>query len=277
MEFVTAPDGVRLAVDETGNPDGIPVLFIHGFTQSATAWDRQFSGSLPATHRMVRFDMRGHGESDKPADPAAYTVGRRWADDIATLIRERKLERPILVGWSYGGFVICDYLRHYGSAGIRGIVLAGGATKKGTPEARPFGGKAAAPLWNALFDDDAAVWGPGLAAFADVTTARPLDAAFHSRILERNAQTPSHVRRALQDRVLDNDDVLAACKLPVLIVHGEDDGVVTSLAAEHHARTLPQARLVLYPGIGHMPFGEDPKRFDADLQAFAAELRERAS
>ncbi|GAC1422060.1 MAG: alpha/beta hydrolase [Candidatus Velthaea sp.] len=272
MVFVTSADGVRLHIEESGNPAGIPLLFIHGFTQSSTAWDHQFAGPLAATYRLVRFDLRGHGGSDKPSDAAAYTEGRRWADDIDAIIKARKLVRPILVGWSYGGYVISDYLRHYGSGAIRGIVLAGGATKKGVPDARPFSGAAAAPLWKDLFDDDEAIWRPGLAAFARACTAAPLETGFAGRMLERNAQTPSFVRRALMDRVLDNDDVLAACDLPALLVHGRDDGVVTALAAEHHARLLRHARFVIYDGIGHMPFSEAAARFDGDLQAFAAGL-----
>jgi len=250
----------------------MPLLFVHGFSQSTTAWERQFAGPLGNKYRLVRFDLRGHGGSDKPSDASAYTESQKWSADIDAIIRELGLDRPVLIGWSYGGYVISDYLREFGSEKIRGIVLVGGATKKGGVDARPFSGRPAAPLWKDLFDDDEAVWRPGLATFAEITTVKPIDADWRARILARNGQTPSFVRRALMDRTLDNDDVLAATTVPALIIHGADDGVVTPLAAEHHARLLPHSRLVIYEETGHMPFAEQPDRFDADLDAFVSAL-----
>src|SRR5262249_56666581 len=106
---VRAPDGTRLAAYEWGNPAGPEVVLIHGFAQCHLCFLPQIE-SLAPHFRVVAFDQRGHGESEQPADPAAYRGSRIWADDIAAVIAAKGLRRPVLVGWSMGGRVIRQYL-----------------------------------------------------------------------------------------------------------------------------------------------------------------------
>ncbi|MGH2395159.1 MAG: alpha/beta fold hydrolase, partial [Candidatus Limnocylindria bacterium] len=124
-EMISGGGGLDLAIYEAGNPDGPPILFIHGFSQNHLTWERQFSGPLADEFRLVALDLRGHGASDKPLDAAAYTDSALWAEDIAAVIEARAIERPVLVGWSYGGYVIADYLRSHGDDALGGIVFVG--------------------------------------------------------------------------------------------------------------------------------------------------------
>ncbi len=119
--------GVRLHAREWGNPEGPPIVFIHGWSQSDLCWLKQVHGDLARRFRIVTFDLRGHGLSEKPAGPEHYADGQAWADDLAAVIDQTGLERPILVAWSYGGYVVADYLRAYGDARIGGIDLVGAA------------------------------------------------------------------------------------------------------------------------------------------------------
>ena len=98
--------GVRLHAREWGNPEGPPIVFIHGWSQSDLCWLKQVHGDLARRFRMVTFDLRGHGLSEKPAGPEHYGDGQAWADDLAAVIDQTGLERPILVAWSYGGYVV---------------------------------------------------------------------------------------------------------------------------------------------------------------------------
>jgi pimeloyl-ACP methyl ester carboxylesterase len=100
LERVTAADGVSLSVGEWGNPAGREILFIHGQAQSIVSFKRQTDGALARDFRLVAYDLRGHGLSDKPDDPACYQDGRRWADDVHAVIVAKRLRRPVLVGWS---------------------------------------------------------------------------------------------------------------------------------------------------------------------------------
>src|SRR5262249_58878322 len=69
----------------------------------------------------VTYDLRGHGNSDKPLEAARYRDGKAWADELQAVIDAAGLKRPVLVGWSYAGRVISDYVTYRGANGISGI------------------------------------------------------------------------------------------------------------------------------------------------------------
>ncbi len=73
--FVQGGAGVQLHVADCGNPQGRPILLIHGFSQSWLAWRRQVCSDLRNEYRLVGLDLRGHGRSDRPATPHARTGG----------------------------------------------------------------------------------------------------------------------------------------------------------------------------------------------------------
>src|SRR5262245_45859657 len=130
---VTGGGGVQLHIVEAGNPSGRPILFIHGFSQTALSWSRQLDSELARDHRLVAMDLRGHGQSDKPRD--AYGDSRLWADDVRGVIDALGLTGAILCGWSYGPLVILDYIRHHGDDHISGIHFVSGITKLGSEAA----------------------------------------------------------------------------------------------------------------------------------------------
>ena len=123
---VTAPDGVNLAVQESGNPDGVPTIFIHGLLGSHLNWGAQLKSPQLQRFRIITYDMRGHDLSGKPINADAYTDRRHWADDLVTVIGSSHARNPVLVGWSLGGAVISSYLAAYGDDRIAGAVYVDG-------------------------------------------------------------------------------------------------------------------------------------------------------
>lgn len=121
IHTVKGAAGVNLHVREFGKSTGIPILLIHGWSQSHLCWSKQYESTLKDDARMVALDLRGHGMSDAPTQVDQYTDGDKWADDIEAVIDELSLDRPILVGWSYGGYIISDYVRRKGQGKIAGI------------------------------------------------------------------------------------------------------------------------------------------------------------
>jgi pimeloyl-ACP methyl ester carboxylesterase len=117
--------GLRLHGREWGDPHGPGLLFIHGLSQGDLCWKTQVNGDLASRFRIVTFDIRGHGLSEKPSRPEDYADGQLWADDVAAVIEQTGLERPVVVAWSYGGYIVTDFLRAYGDAAIGGINLVG--------------------------------------------------------------------------------------------------------------------------------------------------------
>ncbi|MCY4067061.1 MAG: alpha/beta fold hydrolase, partial [Rhodospirillaceae bacterium] len=120
---VTSPDGLALAVVESGETTGRPILFVHGFSQSAAAWRRQMLSDLGDTYRLIAFDMRGHGYSSKPADPKHYIDSKLWAGDIAAVIAAKGLKDVVLVGWSYAGLPLLDYVKAHGQGKLSALVF----------------------------------------------------------------------------------------------------------------------------------------------------------
>jgi pimeloyl-ACP methyl ester carboxylesterase len=267
---VTGGGGIRLHVDEAGNPDGQPVLFLHGFSQCRLAWSKQLDSDLTNDLRLVVPDLRGHGLSDKPRD--AYGDPQLWADDVRAILDALDLERPILVVWSYG-LPIGDYLRAYGEERLGGINLVGAATKLASDAALAVIGPEFLALVPTFFSTDVEESVRGLDAFVRLcvySEPSPRDLYF---MLGYNAVVPPHVRQGLLSRAVDNDDVLARLSIPVLITHGAEDRVVLPAAAEQHAATIPHARASYYPGVGHALFWEDAGRFNQELRDFAGQVR----
>jgi non-heme chloroperoxidase len=261
---VTGAGRVRLHVEEAGPPAGRPVVLVHGFSQSGLCWRRQLRSPLAEEFRLVAPDLRGHGRSDAPDtgydDPAA------WAGDLTAVVEGLGLARPVLVGWSYGGYVLCDYLRAGGAAA--GLVLVAAATDMGSPRANAGLGADFLALARGFFSPEVAVGVPALAALVGMLTARELPAEEAATLLGVAVQVRPQVRRALFSRSLANDDVLAGFPGPALLVHGDRDRVVLPVASEQHAAALRQARTSVYEGVGHMPFWEDPARFNRELADF---------
>ena len=131
VHAVRGGGGLRLHVREWGKADGPPILFIHGWSQNHLAGPGSTIARSPSEFRLVAYDLRGHGMSEAPTEPGHYTDGKLWADDVAAIIEELRLDRPVLVGWSYGGFVICDYVRAFGQERIAAINFVEGAVKLG--------------------------------------------------------------------------------------------------------------------------------------------------
>ncbi|MDT8899861.1 alpha/beta fold hydrolase [Anaeroselena agilis] len=267
---VAGGGGVSLYVEETGRADGRPILFIHGFNQCRLVWAKQTNSSLADEFRLITLDNRGHGLSDKPRD--AYGESRLWAEDIAAVIDALRLERPVLVGWSYAGLIVLDYLRHYGEDGIAGVNLVGARTCIGTPAAIAATGEKYLPLRQAMFSGDITEAVDGLARFLKLCTYNPLPPEEYYLFLGFNAVVPPYVRQGLMSRATGNDDLLPTLQKPFLITHGTEDAVILPRHAEHNAALLPNAKISFYPEAGHNTFWEHAPRFNRELQAFAASV-----
>jgi len=122
---ITGAGGVPLQIAESGDQSAPGILLIHGAALSSSSWLQQMNSSLADAFHLVAFDLRGHGNSGKPWDPAQYSDSKLWADDVAAVMQATGLKHPVIVGWSYGGHVTMDYLRHYSDDRIAGIVFVG--------------------------------------------------------------------------------------------------------------------------------------------------------
>ena len=266
---VVGGGGVSLHVVETGETKRPAILLLHGISQTWLAWHRQLNSELAANFRIVAMDLRGHGRSSKPRH--AYQDSQLWADDVRAVIQALKLDRPILCGWSYAPLIILDYVRHYGEDNIAGMQFIGGVTRLGSAQALASLTPEFRGLFSGLFSNDAEESMRslnGLLHLCFVTGPSQADAYL---LLGCALATPPHVRHAMFSRSLDNDDVLASLRRPVLITHGTADAVVKSDVVREHIAHIKHAQVDLMEGAGHAPFWENSIAFNQRLAAFARE------
>ena len=262
--------GVQLNIVEEGNPQGRPILFIHGASQCGLQWSRQMNSSLAVEYRLVAMDMRGHGLSDKPRD--GYNDSKLWADDVNAVIQALNLDHPVLSGWSYGPLVFLDYIRHYGEDRIGGLHFIGAVTKLGSDDAFSVLTPELLGIFGDFLSTDAEASVRGLKGLLRLCFAKEPSPSEQYLMLGYNVSVPPYVRQALFSRSFSNDDLLPKIRRPVLITHGAADAVVKPAAVEKHNALIPHAQVQLMTNAGHAAFWDDAPAFNECLHAFCERL-----
>lgn len=267
--------GLTLNVAARGPANAPAILFLHGWSQSHRCWSKQFESPLADDLRLVAMDLRGHGDSEAPLAPECYSDGALWADDVRNVIDALALENPVIVAWSYGGFVVSDYLRVYGDAGIAGINFVGAAVVSGKPW---FGSHIGpdflkyAPL---TFTQDAAAERQAMTDFLDICFVKPIPDEDRAAMLDGSLRVHPKVRENLLRRTVDFTPELAALTRPALVTFGDADRIMLPAMARLIDETVPDSRLSAYDGVGHAPFMEAPDRFNDELGAFVGHCLQR--
>lgn len=270
MHFVRAADGTPLCVRTAGPVSAPAIVLLHGFAQSQAVFKRQFESGLARDFRLVAFDLRGHGCSGKPWSPNAYVDPAIQAADVRAVIEATGLVRPLLVGWSFGGYVISDYLRTYGAEGLSGVVLAsshGGLIGTGDGPALERQRQQRGLARTALPGIDEGILRGH--QFVRLMSAKPLPADLAEIMFVANQMFPTYVHRAMADIRLDNTDLLQRYALPTRFIVGAQDRSMQGGALESLAASMPQATVVVFGNSGHSPFAEEPARFNEELRRAA--------
>ncbi|KAG0702269.1 alpha beta-hydrolase [Suillus ampliporus] len=111
-KFVTSPDGCKIFAEGIGNLEGPTVVLIHGLSLSTVVFNNLFEDDqLLSKLYLVRYDMRGHGRSDRPLDKSDYS-SQKFAADFTAVVEEFKRQKPYLLGWSLGATVAADVCAH---------------------------------------------------------------------------------------------------------------------------------------------------------------------
>lgn len=261
---ICSSDGLMLAGYEHGNRHGPEILFIHGFSQSSLCWNKQFSSPALADHfRLIAFDVRGHGASEKPVDLSRYSDDRLFADDVHSVMDAFSLKRPVLVGWSYAGRIVSDYAEAYGTSRIAGINYVCARTNNDPA----FNGPGTELLGDMSGNDPDANIRATRAFLRACYEKQPSPEEFEA-VFDYNMLVPPGIRGAHLGRPASDGGVLAKLDVPVLVTQGGEDKLVLRGLGELTAATVPGARFSLYEGIGHAPFAEDAARFNRELAEF---------
>jgi non-heme chloroperoxidase len=268
-EFVTTAAGLRLAVTDVGPRDAQAIVFIHGIAQRRTCFDGLFARLRGL--RLLSWDLRGHGESDDPADEAGLNRAT-MGEDLATVIEARQLVRPVVAGWSYGGVVIGEFLRRTQRPALGGIVSLAGSILTGR-EAAAYFGPVMMENGRALVSTDEATYLEGARRFVSGTPATPPPATALESAVAGMRRVTATVRRAFLSGGADYRPEYAAATVPVAAIHGTRDAVVLPAMSALLASIQPRTVVHAIEGAGHTPWDEAPAAFDRALDEVLVGLR----
>jgi len=266
-----SPDDVALSVQHWGGEGPLNVVLIHGYGQDHRVWGPLPQALAKAEVAVFSYDLRGHGRSGRPRKAAAYRTDRYWAGDLWAVLDSLPPRPTVLVGWSYAGRVVVDYLRYFGPRDLAGICLIGASTQDGEGFLAPE----VMGMARAIASGDPDLAARTLEALVPLFFEVPPAPETLAALLETARGAAPQALRWMNDRPLDGDALLQALDLPFLILQGAADRIVLTPMARHMAAQVTGAELVLMPGIGHLPFLEAPEatadRLTAWLKRITAE------
>jgi non-heme chloroperoxidase len=260
---MTEPGGnamTSLPYVEHGDPDGIPVVMLHGVTDSWRSFE-QVLPHVPGEIRAIAVTQRGHAHA--PTPESGYRI-EDLAGDVAGLLDELEIGRAVVVGHSMGAWVAQRLALDHPER-VLGVVLAG-----------TFGGGVGGdPELIAAMHELAAVPDPVPDAvareFQESTTATPLDPEQLDIFVNESLKLPARVWRDLFMGFADFDqtDELPNLATPALVIWGDQDTWIPRDVQDALLDALPDARLEVYEGVGHAVQWEQPERFAADVVEFS--------
>jgi pimeloyl-ACP methyl ester carboxylesterase len=258
-EWIDLPGRVKLSYVRAGDPSGIPVLLLHGVTDSWRSFEPVLP-HLPASVNAIALSQRGHGDSERPR--GGYRT-RDYAADVAAGVDALGLDRPVVVGHSMGATNAQRFAIDHPDR-LRGLVLAASfASYRRHPTVTDLCESVVARLEDPI--DPAFV-----REFQEGTVARPVPAAFMDTVVRESLKVPARVWRATFGGFLEDDCVadLGRIRAPTLILWGDRDTLCRREDEDTLLHAIAGSRLVVYEGVGHAIHWEEPERFAADLVAF---------
>lgn len=269
--YMEMPDGVRVHYRDQGASGGPVIVMVHGFAASLHAWE-PWVQRLGGRYRIITLDLPAHGLTRAPKGYIPTPDGNAdLVDAVATRLGAKSY---VVAGNSMGGGVAWDLaLRH--PEHVRGLVLVDAAgwpavrTKQGPP-----------PLIFAILGNPV-----GRALIHNIDTSSLAANGLKSAYVDPKLVTPALVARYVElSRAPGHRDLLlamqsrprraitpatfAAIHVPTLVMHGEADALIPVADGRGFAGAIPGAKLILYPGVGHVPMEQIPDRSAADLDAF---------
>ncbi|MEY2920856.1 MAG: hypothetical protein RL261_2161 [Pseudomonadota bacterium] len=251
----TAPaDSVRLHIEDSGG-SGRPVVLIHGWPLSAEAWEPQVSVLRDAGYRVVAYDRRGFGRSDKPESDYSYDT---LADDLQRVIEQCDLQDVTLVGFSMGGGEVARYITRHGESRLHSVVFAAAVPpylmKTADNPGGPLTPEKAHESRRALEQDRNAFFEHFTMNFFSADGTLQVTDSQRSEAIALCQQSAQHAALACMDSFDTTDfrDDLKKVTVPTLVIHGDADAIVPIAGSGLRThRAVPHSTLVTVSGAPH--------------------------
>ncbi len=249
-------DGVGLAYEEAGSGAATPLVFIHGWTANRHRWDHQFE-HFAKSRRVLRLDLRGHGESDTPTE--RYSIDG-LAADVRRLLDDRGIDRFIPIGHSMGG-MIAQTLTLAQPERVERLVLVGSVSQMVYSRSR---GLVMAASKSVPYN-----------TFVAINIQRAFKRGYPKELIRKyiadSQATPRHVVMSCYDAMREFDvlDRVREIQVPVLIVHGRHDIQFPPAQAERIAANCANATVKILD-TGHECPIENPGAVTEAIETFLA-------
>jgi pimeloyl-ACP methyl ester carboxylesterase len=277
MTEITAHHGLfkdtKLHVDDSGGP-GRPVVLIHGWPLSGESWLQQVPALEQAGYRVITYDRRGFGRSDKPKSGYSYDS---LTDDLHTLLVELDVEDVTLVGFSMGGGEVARYFSKYGDERLHSVVFASAVPpymlQTGDNPEGPLTKTEAAKMTASLTADEESFYDDFITEFFSADGELKVSETQRQEALALCLQSSKVAALACMTAfgATDFRDDLPNVSVPSLVLHGDSDGTVPfegSGKRTHEA--LGGSELVLIAGAPHGCNVSHPDEFNRALLDFLA-------
>jgi pimeloyl-ACP methyl ester carboxylesterase len=255
-----------LAVEESGQ-GGVPVLLIHGNSSCRGVFRHQLRGLLAENHRLIAFDLPGHGQSSNAPDPVRSYTLPGLADAAVELLEKLGLNEAIVFGWSLGGHIGIEMIPRF--AGMRGLMITGTPPVGRNNMAQGFNSSPSKEVAGKQELSEAdieafvqAIFGESAEAFLHDAVARA-DGRFRKRLFEA----------ARAGEGVDQRLVVESSPVPLAAVNGGADRIVNLDYFDTVAyANLWEGRCHRLDGLGHSPFWEAPGDFNPVLERFVGDV-----
>ena len=272
MPHLATDDNVKLYYEETGS--GAPVVFVHEYAGDYRSWEPQVR-HLAKRYRCIAFNARGFPPSEVPHEVASYSQ-RRAAADIRAVLDALKIDKAHIVGLSMGGLATLHFGLTYPER-ARSVLVAGAGYGSEPSEREKF--RAEAVVIAGKLEKD------GMAAFAEVYAHGPTRvqyenkdprgfAEFKAMLAEHSAKGAANTQLGVQRErpsIFDLEDKLAKCKVPMLVVTGDEDWPCL-LPNVFIKQTCPTAALLVIPNSGHAINIEEPDEYNRIVGEFLSQV-----
>ena len=276
-QFVTLPSGASAHVRDEGNPDGPVLVLVHGSNASLHTWV-PWVGELGGTYRIISMDLPGHGLTGRvPGDD--YTREGMTAF-VHELMETLNVERFAIAGNSMGGGIAALYtLEHPERVSALILVDAAGIPVKRDDDDVPLAFRVASMpvisnvmryvLPRSLVEEGVRKVFVDQSKVTDEMVARYYDLTLH----EGNRDA---TRMRFASYANRNEEAFAArlgeIEVPTLVLWGDKDGLIPVSAAHEFQKRIPQAELVVFKNVGHVPMEEVPEASAAAVRALLAKV-----
>ncbi|PKC68508.1 alpha/beta-hydrolase [Rhizophagus irregularis] len=256
--MVTGGNGVKIFVEEKGDPTKVTMVFCAPIMSSRISWEVQFNDpSLNGNFHLIRYDYRGTGRSDKPKDVNAYSTDLHVLD-LNAVIDSVKSKKIILVGASIGSLVSIGSMK---TEKVAGFISVSGIFNGDIP----FFTNATEPS-----DDYQTAIDTLRGAFAFLT-AKPLSDQFSSFLFGQISQTSPEFRHN-KSPIPDFGSIFSNLNVPTLFLIGDKDAIVPANYSQKFVSLAKNGQKIIYTGVGHSPQWEISQTFNNDISGFAKKV-----